>query len=81
MHVWSVLTNSFPVHLFWTSVLCIIELYDASGLVLCLLTDPSEFVVDFVKILTQVGKFGKLNIKIHGVLPDACSLVILLRDK
>ena len=73
MHVWSVLTTSFPAHLFRTSVLCIIdaESYDGSVLALCLLTGPSEFVVDFVKILTQVAKLGKT----HGVLYDACLLV------
>ena len=50
--------NLVSCTLFWTSVLCIIdpELRDASVLVLCLLTGVSEFVVDFVKILTEVGK-------------------------
>ena len=67
MHASAVLTTSFPEHFFWTSVPCIIhpELRDASVLVLCFLTGSSEFVVDFVKILTEV----------HGVLSDACLLV------
>ena len=33
---------------------------DASVLVLCLLMRYSEFVVGFVKILTEVGKFGEI---------------------
>ena len=47
--------TSFPAHLFWTSVPCIIdpEPHDAFVLVLCLLTGPSEFEVDFVKILPK----------------------------
>ena len=59
MHVWSVLTTSFLAHLFWTSVPCIIgpELRDASVLVLCFLTNPSELVVYFVRIITEVRKF------------------------
>ena len=32
------------------------ELRDASVLVVCILTGLSEFVVDFVKIVTEVGK-------------------------
>ena len=61
---------------FWTSIPCIIDLEprDASTLVLCLLTGPSEFVVDFVKILTEIGLYGDEN-EIHGVLSLACLLV------
>ena len=63
MHVWSVLTTSFPAQLFWTSVPRIIdpEPRGASVLVLCLLTGPSEFVVDFVKILREVGHSEELE--------------------
>ena len=35
---------------------------DASVLVLCLLTGYSEFVVDCVKILKEVGQFGEIPI-------------------
>ena len=70
MHASSVLTTSFPEHFFRTSVPCIIhpELRDASVLVLCFLTGSSDFVVDFVKTLTEI----------HGVLSDACLLVTCL---
>ena len=58
----TVLTTSFPAHLFRTSDLGISdpELRDASVLVLCLLMRDSEFVVVFVKVLTEVGKFGEI---------------------
>ena len=44
------------------------ELRDASVLALCLLMQYSEFVVDFVQILTEVGKFGEMKVENHGVL-------------
>ena len=47
----------------------------APVLVLCLLTGPSEFVVDLEHFLTEVGKFRKNQIDMHGVLSDACLLV------
>ena len=34
-----------------------------------------EFVFDFVKILTKVGKFEEIQLEIHGVISDACMLV------
>ena len=34
-----------------------------------------EFVFDFVKILTEVGKFEEIQLEIHGVLSDAGMLV------
>ena len=46
--------NFVAAHLFRAS-----ELRDASVLVRCILTGLSEFVADFVKILTDVGKVGE----------------------
>ena len=34
-----------------------------------------EFVVDFVRILPEVGKIDDIHIEIHGVLSGACMLV------
>ena len=44
------------------------ELRDASVLILCILTDLSEFVVYFVKILTEFRKSWKIEIEIYGSL-------------
>ena len=76
MHGCSVLTTSFRGHLFWTSLPCIIDpdSRDATVLALCLLTGPSEFEVDFVQSLTQVGKYGKRKLKFMAhFLMSACS--------
>ena len=33
-----------------------------------------KFVIDFVEILTEVGKCGGIQNEIHGLLSDACTL-------
>ena len=79
MHVCSVLTTPFPSHLFRSSVPCIIdpEHRDASVSVQCSLTRYSEFVLDLVKILTDVGKLEEIQIKICSAF--SCLLARHLR--
>ena len=82
MHVQPVLTTSFLARLFWTSVLCISdpEHRDASVLILCFSDTLFRIRVGLVKIFTEVGNVGEIQIKCMGYfLMIACSTLAAVR--